>query len=402
MGSFPQAPSTPFAEPPLAAPWRSGRGIATALTVTALVVIVTFWRHAGSSPEPATPASFIVANDHVDVVADAPTWSYLTLATATLGDSLAPEPVPGRVAFDEARSQPVVAPLPGRVETVAVRLGQRVEQGERLIAVRSSALVDVYKDLRQSQAEEAAREKNVARLRSLFALKAEPEKELISAEEELKQVQLAREAAQLKLRSLAVAETDGNLYWLTASRAGVVVERTVLVGQEIGPDRTDPLMVVADLVEVIVTADVPEEQVGVLQVGQGAQIVSPAAPDHPVEGRVEYIGEVVDPTRRMVDVRIRVPDDDHALRPNAFVEVEFASGSAQRIVVPADAVVNNAQQSFVFVQKPDHAATLGRRPVTLGRQRAGKAEIVTGLRAGETYVSKGAILLLNAIDLARE
>lgn len=403
MASSPHAPSAQFSIPRLVPPWRGGHRIAAVFLVAALVVIATSWRHFASSPEAAPPAtSFTAADDHVDVVAATPTWSYLALATATVGDSLAPEPVPGRVAFDEARSQPVVAPLAGHVETVAVRLGQRVEEGERLIAVRSSALVDVYKDLRQAQAEEEARAKNVARLRSLVALKAEPEKELISAEEELKQVQLAREAAQLKLRSLAVGETGGNLYWLTASRAGVVVERTVLAGQEIGPDRSDPLLVIADLAEVIVTADVPEDQVDILRIGQTAQIVSPAAPDHPVEGRVEYIGEVVDPTRRMVDVRIRVPDDDHALRPNAFVDVEFGGGSTQRVVVPADAVVNDDQKSFVFVQKADHPTTLERRAVTLGRQRAGKAEIVTGLESGETYVSKGAILLLNAIDLARE
>src|SRR6185369_2509377 len=178
----------------------------------------------------------------------------------------------GRVAFDEARSTPVVAPLPGHVESVAVRLGQRVEQGDPLIAVHSPALVDVQKELEQSRAEESAKERIVERLRSLVALKAEPEKDLVAAEQELKQAALAREAAQLKVRSLDVVDAQGNLYWLKASRAGVVVARSVLTGQEIGPDRADPLLVIADLAEVIVTADVPEEQVGILKLGQEATI----------------------------------------------------------------------------------------------------------------------------------
>src|SRR5438132_1525370 len=115
-------------------------------------------------------------------------------AGAARADALAPEPVPGRVAFDEARSQPVVAQLAGHVESVAVRLGQRVAQGDHLVAVHSPALVDVYKELAQSRAEEGAREKTVARLKSLVALKAEPEKDLVAAQQELEQTRLARAA----------------------------------------------------------------------------------------------------------------------------------------------------------------------------------------------------------------
>ena len=110
------------------------------------------------------------------------------------------------------------------------------------------------------------------------------------------------------MRSLDVGPGGASLYWLTAPRAGVIVERTVLAGQEVGPDRTEPLLVIADLGEVIVTADVPEDQVSMLAVGEAARVRSAAAPDRALDGRVEYVGEVVDPTRRMVDVRVRLTD----------------------------------------------------------------------------------------------
>ena len=374
--------------------------VAVALVTGGLLVGVGVRPRQPSTEIAAAAAPFTVDHDVVRVPEGSGTWSYLTLATAALTEPIAPEPVPGRVAFDEARSTPVTAPLPGHVDTVAVRFGQRVEKGDRLVAVHSTALVDVNKELEQSRAEESAREKVVERLRSLVALKAEPEKELVAAEQDLRQARLAREAAELKIRSLDVVETDGNLYWLEASRAGVVVTLNVLAGQEVGPDRSDPLLIIADLGEVIVTADVPEDQVSLLQVGEAAAVVSPAAPDRTIPGRVEYVGEVVDPTRRMVDVRVRVANGERTLRPNAFVEVGFSIAAPPRVVVPAEAVVNDDQQSFVFVRGNDDRGTLERRAVTPGVQRAGKAEIVTGLAPGETYVSKGAILLLNAIDLA--
>jgi cobalt-zinc-cadmium efflux system membrane fusion protein len=358
---------------------------------------------ASRRPHPVAPLPtppFSVTDDRIDIRADAATWRYVELAEARVGEPIAPAPVPARVAFDEARSQPIIAPLPGRVEVVAARLGQRVEVNERLVAVRSTALVDLSREIEQLRADEAARAKTVERLRALVDLKAVPEKDLVAAQQELRSAQLARDAADLKRKSLPGEVTGDGMYWLTARRAGVVVERSVLTGQEVGPERAEPLLVVAELDEVIVAADVPETDVGGIEVGQSASVLSPALPDHALTGRVEYVGEVVDPLRRMVNVRIRVSNAGRALRPNAFVQVGFAAEGPGRVLLPAEAVVTNDQRSFVFVRPPDHPQRLERRAVTPGRRSNGHVEIMTGLAPGETYVTKGAILLLNAVDLA--
>ena len=352
--------------------------------------------------EKAVTPPFNVTRDGVDIREGAPTWSYLQFARAALDRPVPAEPVPGRVSFDEARSMPLVAPLPGRVDTVSVRLGQRVAKGDRLLAVRSPALIDLVKEIDLIKSKEAARAKAVERLRALVDLKAEPEKDLVAAEQDLRQVQLNRDADELKLRSLSVASAGEGLYWLEAPRDGVVVARDVLMGQEVGPERGDPLLVVAELDEVIVTADVPEADVADLEVGQPATILSSASPSERTTGRIEYIGEVVDPVRRMVNVRVRVRNQNAALRPNAFVQVTFAPRGGDRIVIPADAVVTDDQKSFVFVRSREHPGSLERRAVIPGHQLGGRIEINTGLHAGEEYVTRGAILLLNAIDLAQE
>jgi cobalt-zinc-cadmium efflux system membrane fusion protein len=367
------------------------------VAIAAVVLAVRARKEVATQPAPP----FTVTGDGVDIHEGAAAWSYLDFAQARIGKPIPREPVPARVAFDESRSQPIFAPLPGRVDTVSVRLGQHVEKGEQLLAVRSTALVDLSKEIDLLRSKESARTKGVERLRALVALKAVPEKDLISAEQDLKQAQLAREAAELKLRSLSVAEVSEGRYWLTAPQAGVVVERNVLMGQEVGPERGDPLLVVAEVDEVIVTADVPEVDVRGLQVGQPATVSSPAAPDQAITGRVEYVGEVVDPVRRMVNVRVRVPNPDRLLRPNAFVQVAFSTGGQERVLVPAEAVVTDDQRSFVFVRAANKPERLERRPVRIGRHSEGQVEILDGLRPGETYVAKGALLLLNAVDLAQ-
>ena len=392
-----QAPQLATLVPPV----RDRRVILAALAVAGIAGVALLLRHGDQTVADVGPP-FSVAGDRIEIRDNAPTWSYLEFARADVQAPVPPAPAPARVAFDEARAAPIVAPLPGRIDAVSVRLGERVRKGQQLLAIRSPDLVDLTKEVELKRGEEAAKTRVVERLRALVDLRAEPARKLIDAQQELAQVQLARQAAELKLRSLAVAQDDSGLYWLLAPRDGVVAQRDALIGQEVGPERAEPLMVVAELDEVIVTADVPEGDVAGLQIGQPAQVLSSGGSESGISGRIEYIGEVVDPQRHMVEVRVRVANGERQLRPNAFVQVAFAPGDAQRVVVPAEAVVTDDQQSFVFVRAGEHSGSLERREVALGRQRGGRVEIVRGLAPGETYVTKGAILLLNAVDMASQ
>jgi multidrug efflux pump subunit AcrA (membrane-fusion protein) len=153
-----------------------------------------------------------------------------------------------------------------------------------------------------------------------------------------------------------------------------------------------------------VVADVLERETVGLAVGQKAEVTDVALGGEAVTGTVEYVAPLVDPVRRTVAVRVRVPNPGHKLRPNAFAQVTFARapGGEHHIVVPAEAVVTDDQKAVVFVRSaaPGGATRLERRTVQVGRVREGQAEIVAGLAEGETFVTRGALLLLNALDLA--
>lgn len=379
--------------------WRS----LTWLVGTALALLATWTLRSALHRPVSHPAAapYEVRGETVEVPPNSPTLDYGSLARAELQAVLPPEPVPGRVAVEESRAEPVVAPLPGRVDAVAVRLGQRVNPGDRLISVRSSAAVDLLHEIEMLQASEAERVKTVERLKALVGLRAAAEKDLLNAELELNEVRLSRQAAELKLRSRPMQVAPDGTYWLLAPRDGVVVQRDVLVGEEVGPDRLQPLLVIADLGEVIVTADVPEHNALWLKVGDRAEVRSVAAPGQTWRGEIEYVSEVVDPIRRMVNVRIRAANDGHLLRPNAFVQVTFIPGDGRVIVVPAEAVITDDQRAYMFVASSPEPYTFVRRAVTTGRQNESSIEIVAGLEPGETYVARGALLLLTAIDLVR-
>ena len=353
--------------------------------------------------EPATAAAFTVNKGAVELAPGAPQWRYIDLATAKRSDPLPPVPAPARVAVDEARSAPIYAPLAGRVERVEVQLGQRVKPGDRLLAIRSSALPELGREVESARAALGVKAALAERVKDLVGLRAVPEKDLILAEQERREAELSLKAAEGKRRSLRLsALDDSGLYWVTATRGGTVVERRALVGMEVGPDRAEALLAIADLQQVIVVADLLERDTAAIKVGQTARVTDAALGGEAVEGTIEYVAQLVDPARRTVAVRLRVPNAEHKLRPNAFAQVLFTGTGGPRVVVPSEAVVTDDQKSVVFVKRtgPGGTTRLERREVEVGRVRDEKTEILSGLADGETFVSRGALLLLNALDLA--
>lgn len=343
------------------------------------------------------PATITADATGVTLAADAPQWKYVELSVAAKGPPLPPLPVPGHVDLDPKRTSAIGVPLPGRVEQVQVRLGARVKQGETLFSVRSGAFADLDRETEAARTQVTVRQRLLDRARELLELKAAAQKDVLSAEAELTEAQLALKAAESKKRSLAVSSQGDNLFFVRAARAGTVVELDLFPGQEVAPEREKPLLRMSDLDEVLVIADVPESDVRDVQLGEAVKIQSQGAEAR--DGQVEYISEVVEARRRTVEVWIRAKNADRILRPNGFVEVVITPDLDTHVVkVPDAAVVTQGNRSVVFV-----ATSPGRlepRQVQPGRRRDGETEIREGLTEGTRYVSRGAILLLNQVDLS--
>jgi len=327
----------------------------------------------------------------------APQWRYVELATTVEAPPLPPPPVPGRVSFDEKRTASLSAPLPGRVEQVQVRIGDRVQEGDKLFNVRSAAWADLEREMASARANVEVKRRIAARARELVEIRAVPEKDALAAEADLHEAELAERASSAKRASLRIAPEGDNLFWVIAPRSGTVVDLDVVASQEVQPSGDHPLVRISELSEVLVLADVQESDAYDLRVG-GQVTIRTRAGSVTRTGTIDRISEVVDPKRRTVELRIRAANGDRALRPNSFVDVELQSDPSQRRVrVPAEAVVTDGQSSVVFVSRGE--GKLERVTVTPGRQRGGEVELRTGLEPGARYVSKGAILLLNQLEL---
>ncbi|HEY3445894.1 MAG TPA: efflux RND transporter periplasmic adaptor subunit [Myxococcales bacterium] len=373
-------------------PWMLASALALPLAACVAALLA-------QAPPAAPPAPEPVQADRqgVTIASGAHQWDYLTLAVAAEGPALPPLPVPGRVGFDELRTAAVGVPLAGRIERVLVRLGDSVRKGDPLFSVRSREFADIDKDVAAARQSVEVKRRIRDRSKDLYALNAVPEKELLAADAELQEAALTLKAAEAKRQSLAVAAAGDNLFWVRAPRAGFVVSLDASASQEVSSERADPLLRISDTSEVLVTADVPEADAGALAAGHQALIRTRDGVER--RGVVQRVATVVDPQRQTLAVRIVAGNADGALKPNAFVDVTLLPRDAERRVqVDEDAVVSDGDHSSVFVLEGERR--LAKRDVQPGRRGHGKVEVLSGVAAGTQYVAKGALLLLNQIDLA--
>jgi cobalt-zinc-cadmium efflux system membrane fusion protein len=372
-------------------------GAVSGSLVTALITVFVLPKLLHVAPPP-TPAAFAVEGDAVRLKPKAVPMSFET-ARAELGPPLARNPVTARVATVESRTAPSFAPLDGRVLQLAVHVGDRVKQGDRLVLVRSGDLASMQRDLRAAQLSIRTKQALADRLKILVDSRAASQNDLLVAQSELSEANLSANAAGAKLTSLSVKQEDETSYWVLATRSGTVVQLDAAPGKQVGPDKDKPIATVADLDEVLVVGDVPQKEAGTVSVGMDVAVSLPGvAGQETMQGRVEVVSDMIDPERQTVPIRIKVVNTGHRLKPNEFVQASFAPPASEDVLkVATDAVVSDGAVSVVFVELSP--GVLRRRPVKLGRQNRQQTEILGGLTEGERVVVRGALLLLNAVDV---
>ena len=181
---------------------------------------------------------------------------------------------------------------------------------------------------------------------------------------------------------------------VTAPRDGVVVEKTLNVGQNVDAS-SGSVMAIADLSDVWVVADLFENGVGQLVQGTKAKVIIGGTTE--VDGQVDQVSAVVDPDRHTVPVRVRLANLEGTLRPNAYAQIKFYDPNTAKVALPASAVLSDGLTSYVYVKEND--GSLKRRVVTAGSSSAGKMPILAGIEPGDQVVVQGAILLDNQIQL---
>jgi cobalt-zinc-cadmium efflux system membrane fusion protein len=306
--------------------------------------------------------------------------------------------LPGRVGFDEDHTQRVASPIDGRSVAVLVKLGDRVRAGQTLVRLSSPDVGQLQADAQKAVSDLSLSQKSIDRVHKLQVEGAVADKEVAQAEGDFRKAKSDYARAVAQLRSLGVSATDPAVdVALRSQVAGVVVERNILVGQEVRADQATPLLTISNLDQVWVEADVYEQDMGLVAEADAVTVSVPAYPGETFAGKVGHVGDIVDGNTRTVKIRCAIDNREHRLKPQMFAKVEVHSvAGGKRITIPAKAVLNEGDRALVVLAMPGNSFRMQR--IDVGPDVDGNIRVLSGLMPGSKVVTDGAIFMKREIE----
>jgi multidrug efflux pump subunit AcrA (membrane-fusion protein) len=334
----------------------------------------------------------------------------------------------------------VGARIPGRVDQLAVQVGDRVKAGQviarleqddlrasvekaradlaaaeaKLATVRNGArpqeIQSAEAALRQAEANQLLAQVNLDRYRQLYQDGGIALQQVDSASRDydvaVAQVRTAREQLSLikdkytpedlqvavaevgqAKAALRIAEANLGYATITAPMSGIIASVSTQQGETVtsgsAAAQAPTFVTIIDLGRLQVDAYVDETDIGKVHVGQAAAFSVDAFPDKEFSGKVTAIYPKALIQQNVVDydVVIAIDNREGLLRPDMTTNTTITVARREKVLaIPNQSVRREDGDRVVFVQEGDR---LVRRPVKTGWKDKAYTEVLGGLKEGE-------------------
>ena len=380
--------------------FRVALGANAVLLVLLVILAVGWWRMRSPAPAPhARPATDASSPAAADPTPTAPSESAgpklgpvrlspqrlqsIGVKTGEVESRLVSDHIAttGNVAIDETKLAYVQVRFSGYIQKVYVdSTYQHVRRGEPLFTIYSPDLVSTERE---------------------YLLAEQNRRELVrSADPEV-----ARDAASLvhaaaarlaqwgiPKREIQRLKSSGKVQQaleIDSPASGYVTEREALPNKYADPSTR--LYTIADLSTIWVFAQVFQNDLGRIKVGDPATLTVDTYPGRTFSGRVDFIYPDIDMTTRTARVRVKFANPDVKLMPGMFVNVSLDVPMGRHEVIPVSGVLETGTRQIVFV---DHGGGyLEPREVQLGARVGDDFIVMKGLKVGERIVTAANFLI---------
>ncbi len=300
---------------------------------------------------------------------------------------------PAQVEVDPAHQANVLPSLTGKVVELKVGLGDHVARGQLLAVIDSGDLAQAYADVDKASDALDLAKKSLERARGVQQAGGSAVKDLQAAQSGYNQA--LAEFARAQTRLAAVGGAAGShgaarAMNVTAPASGYVTALSISPGMYVN-DPNAPMLSVANLDTLWITANVPEGDVGQVAKGQQVDATLSAYPNEVIHGQVSFVSPVLQPDTRRSMVRVAVANPDGRLKPNMFANASFHIPQPPQVIVPESALLMNNDNISVFVEVSPWA--FERRTVELSYSETEGARVTKGLKAGDRVIVRGGVLL---------
>jgi membrane fusion protein, heavy metal efflux system len=312
---------------------------------------------------------------------------------------------PASVQPNQRNMAEITTLVRGRVVDVYGDLGQEVKANAPLAILYSSELGLAQSAYLKARAKLHVAEQAYGRAKFLLQEKVIGEAELQRRHAELLSIQAEANESRDRLKLLGMSAKElrrldrsreiRSVVPIVAPFAGRIIGRNLTRGEVV--ETTENLFVIADLSEVWIQANIPEKDISFVHSvhasgGTQVEVRINAYPKETFKGTMTYVGDVLDPVTRTMQLRIELPNPDGRFKPEMFATIRlFSEGQPDRLVVPETALQRDQGRTFVFVQRSESEYEL--REVRVGESDGTSISILGGLNEGEPVVTHGAFVL---------
>ncbi|HUB79410.1 MAG TPA: efflux RND transporter periplasmic adaptor subunit [Bryobacteraceae bacterium] len=207
----------------------------------------------------------------------------------------------------------------------------------------------------------------------------------VSKEDQIKTAQAQLQSAQAQL---AQAQAQLNYAEVRSPRTGVVSDRPVYEG-EMAVSGT-PLLTVMDISKVVARANIPQNQIGSVKVGQAAEI-TPSDGGETVEGKVTVVSPATDPASTTAQVWVESANPGERLKPGASVHVKIITELVKNATTVPSSAILPGEEGGTAVLIIDANSIAHLHAVTTGIREGDKVQILNGARPGDEVVVVGGL-----------
>jgi membrane fusion protein, copper/silver efflux system len=274
----------------------------------------------------------------------------------------------GTVQPDESRQAIVTSKFDGWVQDLKVdKTGDMVERGQTMLDLISPEL--------QLAQQEYVRQKSISLQRAE------------AAAQHLKTLGLSNK----QIEALDEVKHATPTFSVIAPQGGQVVEKMAIQGARVAAG--EPLYRLVDFSHVWVIAEVYEQDLSMVQVGQAVDVAFDAYPGETFKGEVSFINPTLTAATRTAKVRVELDNPDGKLKANMFAAVQLSAdlAGAGVLSVPENAILDTGKRQTVLVERGE-----GRyepREVKVGRRADGYVEILEGVAKDERVVVSANFLI---------
>src|SRR5665213_2852508 len=301
----------------------------------------------------------------------------------------------GKVDFNEDQVIKIYPAISGSASDIKVMLGDYVKKGQILAVLKSVEMAGFSNDYTMAKSNLEIARKSLDAANDMYKSGLASQRDQLAAQEAYNQALSGLQKSQ-RVLNLNGGSLNGD-YVVKSPIDGFVVEKQVNNNMMIRTDNATGLFTISDLKSVWVMANVYESNIANVKSGDSVEVTTLSYPGKIFRGKVDKIMNVLDPTNKVMKLRIILPNPGYLLKPEMFASVLVRNTENKKMIsIPYHALIFDHSQYYVLVYKTPSDITI--RPVQVMSSVGDRSFISEGISDGEKLIGSQALLIYQELN----